>query len=459
MKLIFVAYLFCIITYFYSLEEYSYGSETINVQIDGVSYDAEKISANRGPDAIDLEPLLKKIGIKVYDPGLTYTVATSSSISFINGPAGQLLYRGYPIEELVLKDYVEVAYLLIYGQLPTKLELRDFNLHINRHASLKPAMKRFIIEHAKHSDPMTLLPRFIMSLADYYPQLSKSSLSQSEKLDLVFIVLGQIRSFVAQLYQSKISTKVSNSITKNYLHYEAPYSEIFTIEAYQGSEIEENLALASKAINMLLILHADHGQNCSTSTMRGVTSAKASPLFALNAAVSALSGAAHGKANHDVVNLLKEIEKNLHAKQEMFGGEPIDYLTSEIDVVLNKVKNKEMLLPGFGHRIYTSIDPRAKVIKRFSKEVLNTFDKGKSLLTIASALEQAALADAFFINRNLYPNLDFYSGIIYTALEVPEDMLTLMFAFGRISGWLAHYQEMTSEPFKIWRPGQVYKGK
>lgn len=435
-----------------------YGNETINVQIAGNSFEVNKISSSRGPDAIDLSPIFKDLGFKIYDPGLTYTVSTSSSISFIDGPAGKLLYRGYPIESLVLKDYVEVAYLLIFGQSPSEKELYDFNERIRHYAQLNPSMSKNISDHAKHSDSMSLLARFIMTLADYKTHLNKENLNQDEKLDFMALVLGKIRSFVTKLYQVKTNTTLSSD-SKYFFDHDSSYSESFVKEAYRGSELEENLSLASKAINMLLVLHADHGQNCSTSTLRGVISAKASPFFALNAEVSALSGAAHGKANHDVIKLLKSIEKKIYAKQEIFGGEPVDYLTSEIDILLARVRNKEILLPGFGHRVYTSFDPRARILKKLSNEVLATFDKGKGLLTIASALEQAALAEPFLIKRNLYPNLDFYSGIIYTALEIPEEMLTVMFAFGRVSGWLANYHEMTNEPFKIWRPGQVYIGE
>ena len=436
-----------------------FAHQTINIQIDGKSFEVNKHSASRGPEAIDLSSVTKELGLKIYDPGLTYTASTNSSVSFIDGPAGRLLYRGYAIQDLVSKDYVNVAYLLIYGQLPSEQELQHFNQQINRYSKLKPSLKKLISELGKTSDPMSLLPRFIMSLTDDYPQLNKDKLSEAEKVDLACLILGQTRSFIAKLYQKKASSRNLEFSSELTINQESSYAEAFVQEAYQESGIEDKLSLASKAINILLVLHADHGQNCSTSTLRSVTSAKASPFFALNAAVSALAGAAHGKANHDVVKLLKEIEAKLIEKQKNFGGQAEDYLASEIAETLNKVKNKEMLLPGFGHRVYTSFDPRAKVLKSLSREVLSSLNKEKSLLTIANALEKAALADPFFKKRNLYPNLDFYSGIIYTALEIPEDMLTVMFAFGRMSGWLAHYHEMTSEPFKIWRPGQVYIGQ
>lgn len=444
---------------FLAMPRLIYGKSTIRVQVEEKAFEVEKIVSKRGLDAVDFGPVARELGMKIYDPGLTYTASTRSSISFVDGPAGELLYRGYSIEQLIEKDYLEVAYLLIFGQLPSATELQEFNKQINRSAQLKPAAIKFISEFGSHADPMTLLPRFIMTLTDLYQNLNSESLKQHEKVSFIFLILGQIRSFIAKLYQLNIGQRVSTPDDKRNLDYELSYCDAFTQEAFRGSDLEEHLELASKALNMLLILHADHGQNCSTSTLRSVISAKASPFFGLNAAISALSGAAHGKANHDVVSLLRRIEKDLYTKQEIFGGAAEDYLKSTIDETLIKVKNKEMLLPGFGHRVYTSFDPRARLLKKVSYEVLESLGKNKSLLVIATALEQAALADPYFKNRMLYPNLDFYSGIIYTALDIPEDMLTLMFAFGRVSGWLSHYYEMSNEPSKIWRPGQVYIGK
>ncbi len=389
--------------------------------------------------AIDIRNLRAETGYITLDTGYMNTGATASSITYLDGEKGILRYRGYPIEDLAEKsDFVEVSYLLINGSLPTKQQREDFGKMLTRHSLIHEDMHQFFAGYPPTSHPMAVLSAMVTSLSAYYPD----SLDRNSAVDLhITRILSKVRTIAAFAYKKSIGQPLM--YPKNSLRYCGNFLHMmFAVpsEEYAVSPILE------KALNQLLILHADHEQNCSTSTVRMVGSSGANLYASIAAGILALWGPLHGGANQAVIEMLEEIK--------LAGG---DY-KKFIDDVKNKRDNRRLM--GFGHRVYKNFDPRAKILKKMCDEVLQHLGIKDPLLDLAKGMEEIALKDDYFISKKLYPNVDFYSGILYRALGIPTNMFTVMFALGRLPGWIAHWKEMVDDPqTKIGRPRQVYTGE
>ena len=389
---------------------------------------------------IDISTLRAKTGYVVLDPAFVNTASTSSSICFIDGDKGILRYRGIPIEQLGEKStFVEVAYLVIYGELPNRDQLSNFSTLLTRHSLIHEDMKHFFEGYPSTAHPMAILSSMVCSLSSFYPEAMDAD--NKEQLDITIArLLSKVRTIAAFSYKKSIGQPFV--YPQNSLSYCANFLNMMFSVPAEPYEVDEDVV---KVLNLLLILHADHEQNCSTSTVRLVGSAKANLFASIAAGICALWGPLHGGANQEVVEMLEEIRKN-------------DGDVSKA-VKLAKDKNSGFRLMGFGHRVYRNYDPRAKVIKAAADKVLSKLGVKDPLLDIARELEDAALKDPYFIDRKLYPNVDFYSGIIYRALGFPTNMFTVMFALGRLPGWIAHWKEQNENPStKIGRPRQIYTG-
>ncbi len=417
-------------------------ADTAQLKLDGnTSVDLPILVGSEGEKAIDIAQLRAKTGYVTIDPAFMNTASTTSNITFIDGDKGILRYRGIPIEELAAKStFVEVAYLLIYGKLPTKTELDTFNTQLTRHSLIHEDMKRFFEGFPQTAHPMAIISAMVCSLSGFYPDELEVS-ANDPKMDLMMVrLMSKLRTIAAYSYKKSIGQPFmypvnSLSYIENFLHM------MFSVPAEPYIADPESV----KALDLLLILHADHEQNCSTSTVRMVGSSQANLFASISAGICALWGPLHGGANQEVLEMLEEIHTS--------GIKPEDFV--------NKVKDKNanVRLMGFGHRVYKNFDPRAKIIKTAADKVLAKIGKPDPLLEIAKALEEAALKDSYFVERKLYPNVDFYSGIIYRALGIPTNMFTVMFALGRLPGWIAQWREMKMEKgSKIGRPRQIYTG-
>ncbi|KZM69418.1 citrate (Si)-synthase [Nocardia terpenica] len=395
--------------------------------------------ASEGNDGIDLGKLLASTGYVTYDPGFMNTAPTKSAITYIDGEAGILRYRGYPIEQLAAKsNFLEVSYLLIYGELPTATQLEDFTDRIRRHTLLHEDLKRFFDGFPRNAHPMPVLSSAVNALSAYY----QDSLDprDPEQVELSTIrLLAKLPTIAAYSYKKSVGQPFlypdnSLSLVENFLR----MTFGFPAEPY---EVDPEVAAA---LDMLLILHADHEQNCSTSTVRLVGSSDANLFTSVSGGINALWGPLHGGANQAVLEMLDGIKDS--------GGDAKEFV--------RKVKNKEdgVKLMGFGHRVYRNYDPRATIVKKTADSILAKLGVQDPLLDIAKALEEAALTDDYFIERRLYPNVDFYTGVIYRAMGFPTRMFTVLFAMGRLPGWIAHWREMHREPLKIGRPRQIYTG-
>jgi len=393
-----------------------------------------------GPDVVDIAKLYKEQGVFTYDPGFVATGSCESDITFIDGEKGILMYRGYPVEQLAANSsFIEVAYLLLRGELPTADELEKFDTTIRTHTMLNEGMLNFFKGFRYDAHPMAMLSSVVGSMSAYYHKEMDSSNPDHRDI-FAHRILAKLPTIAAAAYklnigQAFIYPRNDLSYAENLLHM------LFAVPA-ESYEVDE---VAAEALDLLFILHADHEQNCSTSTVRMAASSGANPYSAIAAGVSALWGPAHGGANEAVLEMLEEI------------GD-----TSQISKYVAKAKDKNdpFRLMGFGHRVYKNFDPRATIIREMCYKVLQKLDrKDTPLFDLAQELEQVALKDDYFIERNLYPNVDFYSGIIYRALGIPTSMFTVMFALGRSVGWAAHWREMISDPaMKIARPRQLYTG-
>lgn len=390
--------------------------------------------------ALDISKLRSQTGLITLDNGYVNTGSCQSGITFINGEKGILRYRGIPIEELAEKStFVETSYLLIYGKLPNKDELNKFSEGLTRHSLLHEDMTHFFAGYPSTAHPMAILSAMTCSLSAYYPDSLTDFSEEQRDLDIIR-VLSKLRTIAAFSYKKSIGQPLV--YPRNDLKYCANFLNMMFAVPSEEFYIDDEIV---KVINQLLILHADHEQNCSTSTVRMVQSSGASVYACISAGISALWGPLHGGANQAVIEMLEQIQKD--------GG---DYKK-----FLNKVKEKDsnVKLMGFGHRVYKNFDPRATVIKSSCDKVLAKLGIDDPLLDIARNIEEEALKDPYFIERKLYPNVDFYSGIIYRALGIPVNMFTVMFALGRLPGWLAHWKEAIESPSKkICRPRQVYTG-
>jgi citrate synthase len=410
------------------------------LKIDAKVIELPVIEGTEAERAVDIGKLRAQTGYVTIDPAFVNTASTTSSITFLDGEKGVLRYRGIPIEELAEKStFVEVAYLLIYGKLPNTTELSKFSGQLTRHSMLHEDMKRFFDGYPGTAHPMAILSAMVLSLSSFYPQALDVK-NREETEHTIARLMSKMRTIAAYSYKKSIGQPFV--YPKNNLSYCANFLNMMFSVPAEPYEIDEELV---KVLNLLLILHADHEQNCSTSTVRMVGSSQANLFAAISAGICALWGPLHGGANEEVLEMLQQIQADGSGPQKF--------------VDLAKRKDSGFRLMGFGHRVYKNYDPRAKIIKVAADKVVKKLKVPDPLLDIAYHLEEAALTDPYFVERKLYPNVDFYSGIIYRALGIPSNMFTVMFAIGRLPGWIAHWKEMFDDPStKISRPRQIYTG-
>ena len=415
-------------------------SDRAQLKIGDKTIDLPVIVGSEGELGIDISKLRAETGAVTLDPAFVNTASTSSGITFLDGEKGILRYRGIPIEQLAENaTFVEVSYLLIYGHLPNQTELSAFSELLTRHSMLHEDMKRFFDGYPGTSHPMAILSAMVASLSSFYP--AALSVKNKQEIDITIgRLISKLRTIACYSYKKSMGQPFV--YPKNSLSYCANFlNMMFSIPA-ENYEMDEDLV---KVLNQLLILHADHEQNCSTSTVRMVGSSQANLFASVAAGILALWGPLHGGANEEVLEMLQGIHDG--------GGDVKKY------VDLAKKKDSGFKLMGFGHRVYKNYDPRAKIIKKAADKVTKKMKGPDPLLEIAYRLEEAALTDSYFVDRKLYPNVDFYSGIIYRAMGIPSNMFTVMFAIGRLPGWIAHWKEMVDDPTtKIMRPRQIYTG-
>ncbi len=416
-------------------------SDFAELKLEGKTYKLPIIVGSENEKAIDIRKLRAETNYVTLDSGYGNTGACKSDITFIDGEKGILRYRGYPIEQLAEKStFVETAYLLMYGKLPNQNELSQFREMLTRHSLIHEDMLHFYDGYPSTAHPMAILSSMVCSLSSYYPEWLDPH-DNAQVAQLMPRVLSKIRTIAAYSYKKSIGQPVI--YPKNSLDYCANFLYMMFAVPSEPYEVDEDLV---KTLNMLLILHADHEQNCSTSTVRMVGSSDANLFASIAAGILALWGPKHGGANQEVMEMLEEIQRN--------GGDV------KKAVELAKDKNSGFRLMGFGHRVYKNYDPRAKVLKKACDTILAKMNRKDPLLDIAKRLEEAALSDPYFVDRKLYPNVDFYSGVIYRAMGIPTPMFTVMFALGRLPGWLAQWMEMHRDgEGRIDRPRQIYTGE
>ena len=414
--------------------------EIAELTLGSTKFEAHITTGSEGEKALDIASLRAKTGLVTLDPAFMNTASTKSGITFLDGEKGILRYRGIPIEQLAEKStFVETSFLLIYGHLPSESELKKFSTLLTRHSLIHEDMKRFFDGFPYSAHPMAVLSSMVVSLSSFYPDTI--DVDNKDEIDITITrLLSKVRTIAAFAYKKSIGQPFV--YPKNSLSYCANFlNMMFSVPA---EEYEPDPDVV-KVLNLLLILHADHEQNCSTSTVRMVGSAKANLFASISAGICALWGPLHGGANQEVIEMLEHIQAD--------GGNVAKY------VELAKTKDSNFRLMGFGHRVYKNFDPRATIIKAAADKILEKKGVRDPLLEVAKGLEEAALRDSYFIERKLYPNVDFYSGIIYRALGFPTNMFTVLFALGRLPGWIAHWKEMMEDPTtKIARPRQIYTG-
>ena len=410
---------------------------TAKLILDDTTVELPVIVGTEGERAIDIRKLRTQTGYITYDPGLANTGSCQSSITFIDGEAGVLRYRGYAIEDLVEhSSFVEVSYLLIYGELPTRAQLEQFQDRLTHHSLLHEDMKKFFEGYPPSAHPMSVLSAMVASLSTYYPDSTDPEITELNMIRL----LAKLKTIAAFSYKKSIGQPYI--YPRNDLSYTADFLHMMFAVPSEPYEVPP---LFEKVLDVLLILHADHEQNCSTSTVRMVGSSGADLFASISAGISALSGPLHGGANQAVIQMLEAIRED--------GGNYQKYIEKAKD------PNDPFRLMGFGHRVYKNFDPRARLIKKLVDRVFNEMGINDPLLEIAQKLEEAALKDEYFIERKLYPNIDFYSGILYRAMGIPTNMYTVLFAMGRLPGWIAQWKEMREDPHtRIYRPRQIYQG-
>jgi citrate synthase len=410
------------------------------ITLDGKVLELPIVEGTENEKGIDIGKLRAQTGYVTLDPAYMNTASTKSAVTFLDGERGILRYRGIPIEELAERStFVEVAYLLIYGKLPNSQELAGFSEHLTRHSMLHEDMRRFFDGYPSSAHPMAILSSMVCSLSSFYPQALDVK-NREEQDSTITRLLSKMRTIAAYSYKRSIGQPFI--YPKNNLSYCANFLNMMFAVPAEPYQIDEEVV---KVLNLLLILHADHEQNCSTSTVRQVGSSQANLFASISAGICALWGPLHGGANEEVLEMLQQIQNDGSGPQKF--------------VELAKKKDSGFRLMGFGHRVYKNYDPRAKIIKVAADRVMKKMKTPDPLLDIAKTLEEAALSDSYFIERKLYPNVDFYSGIIYRAIGIPTNMFTVMFAIGRLPGWIAHWKEMAEDPTtKIYRPRQIYTG-
>lgn len=415
-------------------------AETVKMIIDGNEYEFPVIEGSENEKAIDISSLRAKSGYITIDEGFKNTGSTTSAITFLDGEEGILRYRGYSIEELAEKsDFLEVAYLLIYGELPTQTQYADFTDRITRHTMVNEDMRKIFDGFPVNAHPMGVMSALISAMSGFYPDSYSDDGDGNTDLHITRL-LAKIPTLATWCFKKSQGHPIN--YPKNSLDYCSNFLNMMFSLPVEDYKVDP---VVSAALNKLLILHADHEQNCSTSTVRLVGSSKANVYSSISAGVSALWGPLHGGANQEVIEMLEEIRDN--------GGDVQKYIDKAKD------KNSGFRLFGFGHRVYKNFDPRATIIKKAADDVLAKLGVNDPILEIAKGLEQAALKDEYFVSRKLYPNVDFYSGIIYRALGIPTNMFTVMFAIGRLPGWIAQWLELRGQKQAIGRPRQIYTGK
>jgi len=413
--------------------------KTAELILDGKSYKLPIIEGSEGERSVDISSLRNQTGYITLDDGYGNTGSCQSQITFIDGEQGILRYRGIPIEELAEKStFIEVAHLLIFGKLPNSAELRRFSDLLTANELLNEAVKYHFEGFPPNAHPMAILSAMINASSCFYPELLTSEMRDSFVVQAARL-LSKVRTIAAFAYRKSrglpaIYPKPELKYTANFLHM------MFSIP-YQDYELKPEVI---KALDLIFLLHADHEQNCSTATVRMVASSRANLFASAAAGVCALWGPLHGGANQAVLEMLEEIHKS--------GDDGSKFIAAAKD------KNSGKRLMGFGHRVYKNYDPRAKIIKKACDDVLTKLHISDPLLDIAKHLEDAVLRDSYFVERKLYPNVDFYSGIIMRAIGIPVEMFTVMFAIGRMPGWIANYKEVMETPTRIYRPRQIYTG-
>ena len=416
-------------------------ANTAEISIDGKKFSFPLIEGSEQERAIEVSQLRAQTGCITLDDGYGNTGSCKSAVTFIDGEKGILRYRGIPIEQLAERStFVETAYLIIYGQLPTSTELKKFSDLLTDNSMLHEDMKFHFEGFPRNAHPMAMLSSMINAVSCFYPEVLETA-EMKEQFDLQAArLISQVRTIAAFAYRKShglpiIYPKLEYKYTANFLH---------MLFSHPLRDYELNPE-AVKALDLIFLLHADHEQNCSTSTVRMVASSRANLFASCAAGVCALWGPLHGGANQAVLEMLGEIHKS--------GDDGSKFITAAKD----KTSGKKLM--GFGHRVYKNHDPRAKIIKKVCDELLEKLHISDPLLDIAKKLEEAALKESYFVERKLYPNVDFYSGIIMRALKIPTDMFTVIFAIGRMPGWIANYKEIMDEPTaRIYRPRQVYVG-
>jgi citrate synthase len=416
-------------------------SKTAKLELEGKQFELPIVQGSEKEKAIDISKLRDLTGYVTLDSGYKNTGATQSGITFLDGENGILKYRGYPIEQLAEKsNFTEVSYLLLYGELPSKSQFESFNQNLTRHTLIHEDMKKFFDGYPSKSHPMGQLVSLVCSLSSFYPE-SLNPNQSAEELNLTMIkLMAKMTTIVSWIYKKSIGHPLiypQNDLdyVTNFLH--------MTFGQRTENYVPEPVVV--DAMNKLLILHADHEQNCSASTVRMVGSSDCNLYASIAAGISALWGPLHGGANQAVIEMLEQIKAD--------GGDTKKFIAKAKD------KNDPFRLMGFGHRVYKNFDPRATIIKEACDNVLNKLGIHDPILDIAKQLEDAALNDPYFVERKLYPNVDFYSGIIYRAIGFPTDMFTVLFALGRLPGWIAQWKEMRDNKEPIGRPRQIYVGK
>jgi len=414
-------------------------ANTARLEVNEKSIDLPLVMGSESEIGIDISKLRSQTKAITLDPGFVNTGSCESGITFLDGEKGILRYRGYPIEQLAEKsNFLEVSYLLIYGELPTNQQLNDFEYNVKQHTLLHEDVRHIYQAFPKDAHPMAILSSIVCALSTFYPDFSATD---SDAVDLaIWRLMGKLPTIAAWSYKKNIGQPFVYPInkftyTKNFLNM------LFGVPT-TNYEVPEEFV---KALNVLFILHADHEQNCSTSTVRLVGRSEANLFASISTGIAALWGPLHGGANQAVLEMLKQIHND--------GGDVQKF------VKLAKDKGSGFRLMGFGHRVYKNFDPRATILKGYCDKILDLLGTPDPLLDIAKQLEEAALTDEYFIERNLYPNVDFYSGIIYKALGFPTDMFTVLFSMGRLPGWIAHWLEMRNGISKIGRPRQIYTGQ
>lgn len=414
-------------------------AESVKIIIDGQEFEFPVIEGSENEKAIDISNLRAKTGYITIDEGFKNTGSTTSDITFLDGEEGILRYRGYSIEDLADKaDFLEVAYLLIYGELPTTAQYDDFVNKITKHTMVNEDMRKIFDGFPVNAHPMGIMSALASAMSGFYPDSFDDKKPDSTELHIIRL-LAKFPTLATWCYKKSQGHPIN--YPKNELDYCSNFLHMMFALPVENYKVDPKV---SSALNKLLILHADHEQNCSTSTVRLVGSSKANIYSSISAGISALWGPLHGGANQEVIEMLEEIRND--------GGDVQKYIDKAKD------KNSGFRLFGFGHRVYKNFDPRAKIIKKAADDVLSLLGVNDPVLEIAKGLEEAALKDEYFVSRKLYPNVDFYSGIIYRALGIPTNMFTVMFAIGRLPGWIAQWLELRDQKQAIGRPRQIYTG-